>query len=366
MIALDRAAASRTEMGDAAEVRASVVVVAYNGRAYLESCLGSLRAAGGGVEVIVIDNASLDGSADYVEDSFPWVRVVRLDRNRGYGHGCNVGARLATGEYLAFLNQDAVVEPGWLEALIAALEANPRAGLVTPKVLLLDHPDRINTAGNDVHLTGLTLCRGAGLPASAMNDPAAVGAVSGAAFCMRRGLFNELGGFDRSLFMYMEDTDLSLRARLAGYGCLYVPQSVVYHDYALRFGPQKVFYQERSRYAMLLKSLRWRTLLALLPALLLGEAVTWGFVLVRARRHLGNKVRAYSWVARHWSELLARRRRVQEKRRCPDRDWLARCTYRLDFEQTGGGPVAWIAHLVFDPLFWLCGRWAGVLCGGRA
>jgi hypothetical protein len=116
---------------------------------------------------------------------------------------------------------------------------------------------------------------------------------------------------------------------------------------------------------MLLKSLRWRTLLALLPALLLGEAVTWGFVLVRERRHLGNKVRAYSWVARHWSELLTRRRRVQEKRRCSDWDWLARCTYRLDFEQTGGGPVAWIARLVFDPLFWLCGRWAGVLGGGE-
>ena len=92
----------------------------------------------------------------------------------------------------------------------------------------------------------------------------------------------------------MEDTDLSWRARLAGYRCLYVPTSIVYHEYTLRFGPRKIFYQERNRYLMLLKGAHWATLLVLLPALLLAEVVTWGFVLAQDRRRLANKARAYA------------------------------------------------------------------------
>ena len=159
-------------------------------------------------------------------------------------NAANVGVRSSSGNYLAFLNPDTVVEPGWLDALIAALEADPRAGLATAKILLLDDPARINTCGCDVHYTGLTLCRGMGMGRSALTDPVDVSAVSGAAFVIRRDLFEALSGFDAAYFLYMEDTDLSWRARLAGYSCLYVPTSFVYHDYSLRFGPKKAFYEE--------------------------------------------------------------------------------------------------------------------------
>jgi hypothetical protein len=125
----------------------------------------------------------------------------------------------------------------------------------------------------------------------------------------------------------------------------------VYHDYSLRFGPRKTFYQERNRYLMLLKNLRWRTLLVLLPALLLAEAVTWGFVLLRDRRRAANKWRAYAWIMRHWSEVMASRRHVQAVRKGSDRDLVACCTHRLDFEQTRDGIVARLAQLLFDPLF---------------
>ena len=168
---------------------------------------------------------------------------------------------------------------------------------------------------------------------------------------MRRELFEALGGFDGIFFMYMEDTDLSWRARLAGYRCLYVPGSEVYHDYALRFGPRKVFLQERNRYLMLLKGLRWRTLIALSPALLLAEAVTWGFVLLRERRQVANKVLAYAWLLRHWDGVLARRRRTQALRRVRDRDLLVTCSGRLAYEHTGDGLAASLAHALLDPLF---------------
>jgi hypothetical protein len=178
-----------------------------------------------------------------------------------------------------------------------------------------------------------------------------VTAVSGAAFAIRRDLFEGLGGFDGSFFMYMEDTDLSWRARLAGYRCIHVADSIVYHDYTLRLGPMKVFYQERNRYMMLLKSLRWPTLLVLLPGLLLAEAVTWGFVLMQGWPHWRNKLRAYIWIVAHWSEVMEGRRRTKGLRKVRDRDLIAAFTHRLEYQQTGNRLAAGFAHTVFDPLF---------------
>ncbi len=339
--------------------RASIVVVNYNSRGYLEACLRSLLGEENrDREIVVVDNASTDGSAEYVEQTFPEARVVRNEDNAGYGQGCNVGARHARGQILAFLNPDVTVEPGWLAPLIAALESDPGVGLVTSKILLMSDPKRTNTCGNDVHCTGLTLCRGLGMDSDAFAEPEEVDAVSGAAFAVRRETFEALGGFDGQFFMYMEDTDLSWRARLAGYRCMCIPDSIVHHDYSLRFGPRKTFYQERNRYLMLLKSLRWGTLLALLPALLLGEVVTWGFALLRERRNLGNKWRAYVWTLRHWGQIMEARRATQSLRRVRDRELIARCTHRLAFEQTGPGFVVRTAHLVFDPLFFLLHRLA--------
>ncbi len=329
----------------------SVVVVSYNSRAFLGPCLRALLAdAGPELEVIVFDNQSGDGSAEFVATQFPQVRLLRGGRNLGFGEGNNAAVAQARGAYVAFLNPDTVVAPGWLEPLIAALEGDPTVGLATARLVLHDAPARLNTAGNSVHISGLTLCRGMGRPADAY--PAGeVAAVSGAAFVMRRELFQALGGFDGAFFMYMEDTDLAWRARLAGYACHYVPQSVVAHHYGLRFGPRKVYFQERNRYLMLLKSLRWPTLLALLPALLLAEALSWGFVLLRDRANGANKLRAYAWVLRHWPALMAARARTQRARRARDRDLLAVCEARLDFAQLGPGLAPRLAAALFDPLF---------------
>ncbi len=335
----------------------SVIVVSYNAAADLDRCLRSLLAEQReDREIVVVDNGSTDGSPALVRERFPAVRLVENSVNRGFGSGANIGARLARGTFLAFLNQDTTVEPGWADRLVDALRADPTVGLATSKILLRQAPDRINTCGNDVHCSGLTLCRGAGQPRSALAAPATVAAVSGAAFAIRRDLFQALGGFDESFFLYLEDTDLSLRAQLAGYTCAYVPSSVVYHDYTLRFGPEKTFLQERNRYQLLLKTWRVPTLLALLPAIVLAELVTWGFVLLGDRAHLGNKLRAYGWLVRHLGDVLERRRQAQTLRRVPDREIVARCSARLAFEQTGHATVARLAHAAFDPLFFAVRR----------
>lgn len=331
----------------------TVIIVNYNALQYLDACLASVLAASPACEVIVIDNGSSDESMARAAERYPAVQFISLGENCGYGGAINVAARAARGRYLAFLNPDTTVEAGWLEPLIALLDREPETGLVTPLIVHMDSPDKVNTCGLDVHFTGFALCRELNRAASAITMRVEVGAISGAAFAMRRRDFVALGEFDPAYFLYMEDTDLSWRARLAGFRCVAEPQSVVLHRYRLRFGARKTYLQERNRYLLLLKHMRWRTLALLLPALLVAEVVAWGFVLVCERRNLSNKLRAYWWVISHWDEIMHARARTQALRQVPDRSVLAACTFRLDYAQVGNRRPAQLANALLNPLFFV-------------
>jgi GT2 family glycosyltransferase len=345
-------------------VKASIIIVNFNGLSYLSNCIRSVQATtGNDVEIIVVDNNSTDGSAEQLVRDFPEIWLIRSSENIGFGSGNNIGAQQASGEFVVFLNPDTVVTSGWLDPLIKALEDDTEVGIVTPKLLLAKQPEHINTCGNNVHISGITLCRGLHQDRQAMAERADVGAASGCVLVMRRDLFWELGGYDDDLFLYMEDTDLSWRAQLASYRCLYIPESVVYHDYALRFGPEKTYYQERNRYMMLLKNLRWRTLLMLLPVFLLAELVTWGFVIVREQKHFMHKPRALRYIFSNWPSIMAKRQETQKLRTGRDRDLLVHCTTSLEYDQTGPGPAAWFAANFIDPLFSLWYRFIGFLAG---
>jgi len=340
------------QLAEGHSVRSSIIIVNYNAREKLLRCLKSvLRSAPSDCEVIVVDNASSDGMADLIEADFSEVTLIRSKINLGFGAGNNLAASRAQGRYLLFLNPDTVVKQGWSEALLAPLDADARVGLVTSKILLADQSGRVNACGNSVHITGLTFCRGLGELQSAFAEVEEVDAVSGAAFAIRRELFETLNGFDEEAFLYMEDTDLSLRARLAGRRCLFAPDSVVLHDYALRITPLKIFWQERNRYLMLLKSLRWRTLVALLPAYLLAELIAWAFVLLKDRTNIRNKLRAYWWVVENWPDIMRKRKRTQSLRAVRDRELLKKMGFRIDFDQASAGWAGTLARFMFNPLF---------------
>ena len=330
----------------------SVIIVAYNSGHFLEDCVSSIYDSEPEVEVLIVDNASTDGSANSACAEFPGVRIVRSERNLGFGAGNNLGAAQASHPFLVFLNPDTVVIMGWLEALVNPLVEDLSIGLVTLKVLLRDEPERINVAGLNVHLSGISMCRGLGEARTAYETEAEVAAISGVSFAMRRDLFQALGGFDEDFFLYMEDVDLSLRTWLAGYRCLYVPCGLVLHEYGkVEVDTPKTFWVERGRYLMLLKAFRAQTLLGLLPTLFLAEMVTWGWLLWRNPRAIGQKLRAWGWVLGHRAKIAEKRRRVQARRAVPDESFLTHCQWRLDFAQLSSPGMARAADAVFSPLF---------------
>jgi len=284
-------------------------------------------------EVVVIDNASTDGTTELVSHEFPWVRIIKSERNVGYGSACNTAAAQSKAEYIAVVNQDVISTLGWIDRLVTALDQSPEAALATPKILLKSDPGRINACGNAPHYTGITPCRGYNRPASEYCRLEEVPAVSGAAFVIRRSAFESLGGFDSSFFLYFEDTDLSLRARLAGYRCLCVPDAVVLHDFAPRFSADKIFFIEANRHATWIKLFRWRTLLILAPALILTELSVWAYCLVRGPRCLAAKTRALYRFLSTLPAILQSRRSAQMLRRVADGDLMAACSSRLQLEE---------------------------------
>ncbi len=338
--------------------RVSVVIVNYNGQDFLEACLVSLRQQDyADYEIILVDNASRDRSLDIARQHADQVTLVVSEHNLGFAKGNNLGVQHATGDYLAFLNPDTVVHPDWLTELVHAMQTIDRAGLATAKILLLSEPDRINTCGNDVHFTGIPTVRGWMQPADSMNRREEVCSVSGACFMISRQVFEEIGGFSDDFFLYSEDNDLAWRAQLAGYSCWYVPTSVIYHRYAPRFGAEKFYYLERNRYRLVLQNFRWKTIVLLVPALVLSDIVTWGYALLQGRAHVAAKLRVYGWFLTQWKTLAAARARVNGFRRAPDRDILKRCSFRLSYGLAANeGLLSRLASRVFDPVFFVLYR----------
>jgi GT2 family glycosyltransferase len=291
----------------------SVVVVNHNGGEDVEACIGGLLAdnESPATEILVVDNASNDGSAEAVEslaERQPLVRLIRSPTNRGYAGAVNVALPEARGRYLAVLNMDIAVTPGWLRPLTELFEATPQCGAACPLILLESDPDRINAAGQNVHKTGLGFNRWLNKPReTAGTEPFAVTGLHGAAFVIRRGLLEELGGWDETGFLYHEDVQLSWLLRLAGAEIRCVPASTVGHDYHLSMFPEKLFLLERNRAWMLATNLHLPAKLALIPLLAVSELMMWGYCLLRGPSFIRAKLRSYRWIAAN--RALARQRR---------------------------------------------------------
>jgi GT2 family glycosyltransferase len=237
---------------------ASIVIPNWNGAAHLPACLNALqRQTRADFETIVVDNGSTDHSLELLSKRYPTVQVVALPHNRGYAGGCNIGLQAASGRVLVILNNDTEVEPSWLAELSSALEGNPQAGMATPKVLLWDDRSRLHTTGDYVRTNGIPDSRGVWeTDLGQYDDQTYVFGASGVAPAYRREMLDDIGLFDEQFVSYCEDVDLSWRAQLAGYRCVYAPRAVLYHKVsATGKGAIRSFYVARNTIWTLIKNL---------------------------------------------------------------------------------------------------------------
>jgi GT2 family glycosyltransferase len=237
----------------------SVVIVNWNGKHLLGECLDSLIAQSvDGAEIILVDNGSQDGSAEYVRDKYRDIRVVSLPENLGFAGGNNAGIRIASGKYIALLNNDTKVDSEWMSSLLKEAESAPRSvGMWACKILSYNDPAIIDNVGLLMYPDGLGRGKGRLEKDEGQYDQKAEAFFpSGCAGLYRREMLDEIGLFDEEFFAYADDVDLGLRARLAGWQCIYVPSARVLHKYSASssaHSPFKAFLVERNRIWVLLK-----------------------------------------------------------------------------------------------------------------
>lgn len=295
----------------------SVIIVNWNGKHFLPECLSALRQQTfRDFETILVDNGSKDGSVEYVHAEFPEVRLLALKDNRGFTGGNIAGLELATGELIVLLNNDTEAHPGWLEEIHRASRAYPLAGSFASKMLYFDDRQRIENCGFEIDLAGTTVDLGRDtIDGPEWASPRKVFGACGGAAAYRRSMLDRIGFLDNDFFMIYEDVDLSFRAQLSGYECVYVPQAIVYHRYrsSIRTRPAlQVFYAQRNIDFVFLKNLPFGLALRSAPRRLLYELGS-GFYFLRLGGGIAF-VRAKLDVLKRLPSIFAKRRVIQKQR----------------------------------------------------
>jgi GT2 family glycosyltransferase len=254
----------------------SVVIVNWNRKDLLHACLDSVAAQTfTDFEVIVVDNGSSDGSVELIRhlaESFPRpLRLLENPENRGFCAANNQGFAVSQGEYIALLNNDAEADPGWLGAMLAAIRLKPDVGesdvgMVASKILVWEDPRIIDKCGHLIYPDGQNRGRGSGqLDRGQFNRQEEALWPDGCAALYRRAMLDEVGGFDEEFFAYADDAELGLRARIAGWSCLYAPAAVVRHHRGATLGlnsAKRLTLIERNRVLLVVKLFPWNLLWA--------------------------------------------------------------------------------------------------------
>ena len=289
--------------------RVSIVVPNYNGIAFLEPCLRALLADAPHADILVVDNGSADKSLALLEEQFPEVSVIALDKNYGFCRAANEGMKAASAPYVILLNNDTEVLPGFAKALVEALDEDKRVFSAAAKMIQLHHPDRIDDAGNFYCALGWAFARGKDQPVERYEQPDEIFAGCGGAVIYRKSILEEIGYLDEAHFAYLEDIDLGYRAKIAGYRNIYVPAAKVYHvgsgTSGSRYNEFKVSLSSRNSVYLVYKNMPFLQLVLNLPFLLVGFFVKYLFFL---KKGLGG---TYAKGLRAGLKLCRRDRKVK-------------------------------------------------------
>jgi len=316
----------------------SIIILNWNGMEHLEVCLKSSLAQNyDNLEVIVVDNGSTDGSIEYVRSEFRGrVKLIVNSENVGFAKGNNVGFENSSGKYVIALNNDTEVDSNWVRSLVEVAEANRDIGMLASKILSFFNRKEIDCVGHLIYPDGLSRGRGRGEIDQGQYDSIdEVAFPSGCAAFYRKEMLDEIGYFDDEFFIYVEDTDLGMRGRLAGWKCLYVPNAVIYHKYSATMGgysPRKAFLVERNRIWFAMKNLPSSLLLSSLYYTL-ARYVLQAYGALFHRGASGQYTRKFSkislvsilfksyWEAfRGMRHIIKKRRMIQKRRKLANKE----------------------------------------------
>lgn len=321
-------------VSDNAKPFVSIIILNFNGKSYLKDCFSSLQTIDyptSKFEVIFVDNGSIDGSAEYVQEEFPWVSIIRLNKNIGFGGGNNQGVRFVKGDYVIFLNNDTKVTQKWLSELVQSA-IGFSVPICSSKTLLMEKPDIIDYGGGKFTLNG----RGYSISFGKENNCSTACSLTGypcaASMLIKKQVFADLYGFDEDYFACLDDTDLGWRAWLFGYRVLYCPTSVVYHEAGGtsgkgRLSPMKAFHGTKDSFLTVLKNLEWQNVPFGVFLDLSYDLVEF-FLLLKNRdlECIRSKIQAYSWLFKNLGRILQKRTLVQGKRVISDK-WLTKMRF---------------------------------------
>ena len=320
----------------------SVIVVNWNGAAFLPDCLASLeKQTWENLEFFIVDNGSTDGSVEYIQSwiaRVPNARAIFLSRNSGFCEGNNLGFAQARGEWIALLNNDAVAEPDWIEALVRRGDPASKIGMLGGKILFAEPGNVIDKAGHLIYWDGQNRGRGTMEADTGQyeRDEEILWPDACAALYHRR-LFEETGGFDESFFAFGDDADLGMRARLLGWKAWYIPKAVVHHRHSATAGaysPLKVMLVERNRLLLAIKNFSLPLLLQnpywTLRRFLWHASAAWRKQGAAGRfiaeqgwgRVLMSVLWSYASAIRLLPQALRSRRYIQRTRRLSNREFM--------------------------------------------
>jgi GT2 family glycosyltransferase len=335
----------------------AIIIVNYNGREYINDCLGSLLVLDYPKEdykIFFVDNASADDSVNFVSHNFSQVEIIVNKENLGFAEGNNVAIRKALAEnfdYLMLINQDTISEPDFLKKLVAAAESGKQIAAVQPRIMLYPEKDKVNSLGNSIHYLGFGFSSG-GYQKFANNlEPKEIAYASGAAVLFKKEALEKVGLFDPDFFMYHEDLDLGWRLRMAGYKILVVPSAVIFHKYQFSKSIQKYYFMERNRLICLLENYKLATLVLIFPAWLVMEIGLFLFSLKSGFWREKLRVYGYFFKLNVWRKILRIRRFRRTIRAREDKEIVKFFTGKIEFQEIDNWLLKKIANPVFN-LYW--------------
>jgi GT2 family glycosyltransferase len=303
----------------------AVIIVNWNGLQYLPACLLSLaRQNYPDFQIVVVDNGSTDDSIAYLEQCYPTVHIIRNQSNLGFAAACNQGILATDTKYVALLNNDTIVHPEWLSAMIDEMN-DPIVGMCACKMLSMNDHHMVDSAGIAVDRLGFAWGIAGGLPDNPLHypKPEQLLGPSGGAALYRRYMLEDIGLFDESFFAYLEDVDLAWRAQWAGWRCQFAADAVVFHVHSAttaRVPYLKSRLLARNRIWMIIKNYPTRLFLTYLPLLILSEIGA--LIYLTHSKRLGSSLWGRFEALSQVSSML--RKRFQTPRRVTDKEMITR------------------------------------------